>query len=778
MRTEKKSLTTLIAGSVLLAIVVVLLRDALFAREHVFLGSARADMYHLFIQWMDFGFGWLREGSLALWNPYNFSGAPFFGSFQAALLYPLNVFLYTILPLHLAVNWSIALHIFMLGFFVYLWLDYRGMRPLSSGSAAVICMLSGTFYFRLCAGHLSVLTTAAWAPLLLLSIDGIDRDLRLKWVFTGILAAAMMGLAGHPQYFFYVSLASFFYFALILAKSKNRLRKLFAAAAIPAGGAMLSAVQLFTSFSESSESIRSGGMSYEFASSFALPPESLITLLVPRFFGDPVNLTHWGRSFAWEASVFMGVAGFLLMVYGAVFGKVRHKKIAAAAALFAFIMALGSYTPLFPFFYRHAPGFNVLRGTAKLMFPASLFMALLMGAGFEAFYKARGLRAMAYISCSIAAVLFMSAVSLQSSVELGSDFWPGVMRHVYRAGPTYAAPGTFADGARMAEAGMFAVKGLKMSALFSLLFAVILSLRKKRFIFVYALAALVVLEMFVFAKSITSAFSPEALYRQNRKISAFLEEHPGDYRIMSTSLRNNSAMISAFDIWGDHLSMLRRYAEFMNFARGDDDPFRKSDDAMMGYNFSGYNNFLRVLRLRYVFRGGEVIRDFGESLPRAYAVSEWDVISDREALLSALKNETFEPAGKVLLESEPFEGDAPGKTGGNADCGFEFAPLPGGGLSVRGRAGDYIVLVITDSYSRNWKIIPAGDGRVQEYRVMPAFYAVMGVPLKPGEHDFKLEYMPSGFIIGKWVSIISVMAYIVCAVFIWRRNGQPKIERK
>src|ERR1035437_4656288 len=64
--------------------------------------------------WRQFGFDQLRHGNLALWNPHLFSGAPFFGGFQSALLYPPNA-LFLVLPLGPAINWSIALHVFLAG---------------------------------------------------------------------------------------------------------------------------------------------------------------------------------------------------------------------------------------------------------------------------------------------------------------------------------------------------------------------------------------------------------------------------------------------------------------------------------------------------------------------------------------------------------------------------------------------------------------------------------------------------------------------------------------
>ena len=103
--------------------------DVLFDPQHV-LGWKNTDLMLQFLPWRAFGFSQLRAGHLPLWNPHVFCGTPFFGGFQSALLYPLNV-LFLLLPLGAAINWSIALHVFLAGAFTYLWARNRGLRPLA-----------------------------------------------------------------------------------------------------------------------------------------------------------------------------------------------------------------------------------------------------------------------------------------------------------------------------------------------------------------------------------------------------------------------------------------------------------------------------------------------------------------------------------------------------------------------------------------------------------------------------------------------------------------------
>lgn len=118
---------TWLAAAILLAFVLVIFGDVLFAAGDKVVSESHCDICLQYAPWRDFGFSQLRHGNFALWNPHIFSGAPFFGGAQTGLLYPLN-FPYLFLPLARAINVGVALHVFLGGLFMYLW---------ASGTAAV-----------------------------------------------------------------------------------------------------------------------------------------------------------------------------------------------------------------------------------------------------------------------------------------------------------------------------------------------------------------------------------------------------------------------------------------------------------------------------------------------------------------------------------------------------------------------------------------------------------------------------------------------------------------
>ena len=76
------------------------------------------------------------------------------------------------------------------------------------------------------------------------------------------------------------------------------------------GAAALAAVQLLPGWDASRESVRSAGLPYADAASLSFPPENLITLLVPGFFGDIEQTSYWGRWYLWEICLFISVTGW------------------------------------------------------------------------------------------------------------------------------------------------------------------------------------------------------------------------------------------------------------------------------------------------------------------------------------------------------------------------------------------------------------------------------------------------------------------------------------
>ena len=83
------------------------------------------------------------------------------------------------------------------------------------------------------------------------------------------------------------------------------------------------------------------------------------------------------------------------------------------------------------------------------------------------------------------------------------------------------------------------------------------------------------------------------------------------------------------------------------------------------------------------------------------------------------------------------------------------------------------VAVVTDAYSDGWRavsLLRAGEGSAQtQYHIMPADYCVRAVPLAAGHHRLRLEYRPTAFVVGVWVSAVSLLFYVAVCAWLLRR---------
>ena len=66
----------------------------------------------------------------------------------------------------------------------------------------------------------------------------------------------------------------------------------------------------------------------------------------------------------------------------------------------------------------------------------------------------------------------------------------------------------------------------------------------------------------------------------------------------------------------------------------------------------------------------------------------------------------------------------------------------------------------TRTPSRYWRATGLPGSSQRDYQVMPADYTLMAIPLSAGTHLLRLDYAPSGWIIGRWISLAGLLIYL------------------
>ena len=752
------------------AVVLILLGDVLFSDGSRVVGAPRGDMPLQFLPWRDFGFRELRAGNLALWNPHIYGGAPFFGGFQSALLYPPN-WLHLVLPLGHAINWVLALHVFLAGYFTYLWCRRRGASRVGATLAGGAFMLSGQYFLRIVPGHLPHGCAMVWTPLLLLAIDAWrDREPgTLAWVLVGMAAVAMQVLAGHPQYVYYTAIVLTLYAALLTWRAPRRLSFVIGFIAMYAGGALLSAVQLLAGMHAAGESLRGGGTPYAFARQFFLPIEHLLTLFAPRVFGDSVNTVYVGRWFPWETSIFLGVTTILLAGYGAVTVARARRRFAVTIVIASLLLALGAQTPLFDLLYRAMPGFASFRGASKFAYVACLFLALLAGLGFDDLLAAlrnvgRPRRTVGLAIGAAAAAVVLAGLGFAVWPGWGVAFgaWSELLATARAREEAFGPIAMFTARSSVSRAADHACNALLVAAATAIAVMFIVLFARQRPRIAYGLPALLAIEMLWFAGGATPTVSvaPEGYGPAWR---AALNDLPygADVRVLHRGMAfSNLGMTLGYrDLWGYDPLVLRRYAQFIAASQGED-----PDAADQFVSFTRMPPVFGMLRLRYFFEKAPnrppVLR-FDDPLPRLSLFGSATVVPDRDERLRMLLASDFDPRSAVVLERDP-----PIALGGMPSRVFiEEQTASTDHLNFVVDIDRNALLLITDNYSTGWRIVtrelppPAQKG----YEILPANHTLMAVPLAAGRHHLRLEYSPSAFRIGKWISLVSLAAYALAA---------------
>lgn len=250
----------------------------------------------------------------------------------------------------------------------------------------------------------------------------------------------------------------------------------------------------------------------------------------------------------------------------------------------------------------------------------------------------------------------------------------------------------------------------------------------------------------------------------NDHIAKFIQEHPGDYRILNLAYPNSSMSIDAKDIWGYDAGVPLRYAQFMNFTQG-----LNPDNATQYLIFQKPHRLFSMIRCRYIFipQNDKIsVMDTKDAMPHLQLISRWQVINKRDDIFKEMGKQTFDPRQTVILETSPNL--KPIQNGALGECAIEDSST--NFLIIKGKLKQPALLLITDSYSSGWQAKSFPGSSQQSYKVMPANYTLMAIPLSAGEHHLCLEYKPTAFVVGKWISLSALIIYLMLILIVIRKS--------
>ena len=658
-----------------------------------------------------------NEG-IPLWNPFVFSGTPFIGNPQAEIFCPF-VWPFLLFNSDLLFGWLCILEIFLLGAFTFIFARSLNLSKYASLFSAVTFMFSGTVILRIYAGHLSILDTLVWFPLVLLFYERSFTHNRIINGGCAGIAMALMLIGGSFQIalygifvcFAYLIVRTFFFTAPESVKDKIQQFALVVFVSIVICVAV-SAVQVLPIWEFSQISNRGGGVSNSFSAAFSLPPMTLDTIIFPDAYGNPLGpvspiIVNPPVSY-WELGLYLGIPPLLFGAIALVFRQNRQVLLFLILALFSLLFSFGSFFPLYGLFYQLIPGFSMFRIPSRMLFVFTFSLAIIAGFGIDAVFNQRASIKNRFVSffgrpvnnlicvCIAAVCTCIIAVSLLNPI----------IEQKY-VSPLFFGLITFI--AAFCLAPVF----LKNN-----------TTEKKRIdILKIVIIAILVIDLFMFGMRFIDTKSPAEVFKNPGFVPVIKNETEPYFRIydetdllnQNIAYRNNLYLINGYDP-----TYLKEYQSF--FIQSQSENYSGYYWWMQGAVIKDFD-ILQRLNVRYIITNRKYDSDFHiPGLQRVYddnsvRVYRFNVTYPRAYLIPETEFGNYTPVSLQPAQIERYSPDA---------------------ITVNVTINDPGYLVLSEVYYPGWSAQDNGKSAdiVRYHEIFRAIH------LDPGPHQVSFSYFP------------------------------------
>ena len=524
---------------------------------------------------------------------------------------------------------------------------------------------------------------------------------------------------------------------------------------------LLSSIQILPSLQLSRLSIRSAGLSYEFASDFALPPKQLVSFLLPHFFGSPLNQTYWGKGNFWSLCGYAGILPLIFAGIAVIYNRNKYVLIFVLLALFALLFSFGSHFFIFPIFYKYVPGFNMFRVPARFLYIYGFSISILAGIGINFFIKNKyasiiKVKKFEVLLLGIFLTIIIFVLSLnfrQDKIVLLEKF---ILKNSYALGINHSTL-------------YFQIQNdLIILSIFIIFSVIILRLLKRyglSFIIKVIIIALITFDLgsfgmkFYETRNINEVFTiPEIIRKIKYDKSKFrVFDLSGKFITPLSAERIES-------VTGINSSYLKHYQEFV-WLIGDHlkTPYENFLDF---YNIKN-PKILKMLNVKYVISKGalpnkEYANIYNKNyylyqdidiLPRAYIVGNANVIQDKKETFRILQSKNYNPKEYILLEK------ASRVTLKNKEKfrSVKITSYKPNEIKLKTSVYSSGFLVLSEIWYPGWKAYDNG----RETEILKTNYMFRSIYLKKGMHDITFVYDPISYKIGKAISILTLFVAIL-----------------
>lgn len=711
--------------------------------------------------------------SIPFWNPYIFSGMPFWAHFESTIFYPLG-FLFWIIPPNTAYDLTMFGHTALASLLMYFTAKAFGIGRTGSFVTAAVYGCNGFLMAIIYLGQLSPVMSYIWLPAVLLFLHKAITF--RKPLLYGSIAGLFWGfqiMAGAPQDAFYTFLASSLFLLVHIRASRERaedfFRPILIACLLFVFGAGIAALQIIPSFELIGQSVRAYLDSYDMVTQGSFPPQGIITMALPHFFGDFARAGFWVENTPWSMphqNLYVGVLPLLALLFLS-YSRSEYKKLilfAGIVAATALLLAMGRHTPVYKLIYP-LPGFDRFRAPSKIIVLWAFATALLAGAGVDQILK-RSAEAspwrLGILIIATLCLLILDAVFHYRDSFVLDVFSPFILKE--------AAPDKMDYAIRVIQ-GEF-----HQFALFTLAGSLIVFLLRRKLLSVHAgglcLCALLLFDLAcVYGPSIKS----DDVYRTMESIKKGVDQTLGKdksvYRVGSFMhpLGGNFEMYLGYQTVNGYTALFPS-SVYEYCSRFSENQIPKGW-ATFFYGATKNSLLMDLLNVKYEISYGT--RSYAQRdsyLPRAFFVPECKTLP-KEDELEYMTKADFDPTKTVLFEDStdrvPCSGDqAPKQDSPSTTQIISYRPDE---IVLKANSSAPGFLFLSEVFYPGWKAYI--DNRPTT--IQRGDYLFRVIPLPEGHHRIRLDFDPLTIKLGIGVSIVTLLAVLGSLIYSSRRKGFP-----
>ncbi len=337
-----------------------------------------------------------RTGAVPQWNPFLFGGLPYVAAGHGEIFYP-TAMLKWFLPVQLAMNLQIFVHLVLAGWFMYRFALALGTTWGAALGAGVAFELTGIMASMVSPGHDGKMMVTALTPLMFLGLLRAIRDRRLSGYDMVALVSGLGLVSPHFQMMYYLFVAAGLWtlYLLFLHPERHPAVRWPTALAAASGavllGLLISAVQVFPFYEYipwSPRSLEGPSRGWEYATSWSMPPLELLTTILPQFNG--VLERYWGQNPFKMHTEYLGALVVLLAIMA--WGRREDRRLLVAlgtiGALFL-LVAFAAYTPFYRLWYEVMPFMKNVRAAGMAFYLPAFVACTFAALGLDRIFRRR-----------------------------------------------------------------------------------------------------------------------------------------------------------------------------------------------------------------------------------------------------------------------------------------------------------------------------------------------------------------------------------------------------